>query len=77
MDAAKQLGLVLTEGGAHLAHLWLAIELARAPLPGGFKRVSLGAQPGFQVRFPSYHPYSRPRPQTCRCSSWCWRYGQG
>ena len=77
MDAAKQLGLVLTEGGAHLAHLWLAIELARAPLPGGFKRVSLGAQPGFQVRFPSYHPYSRPRPQTCRCSSWCWCYGHG
>jgi hypothetical protein len=56
MDGAKQLGLVLVEGGAHLAQLWLAIELVRAPLPGGFKRVTLGAQPGFQVRLPSYHP---------------------
>ena len=50
MEGAKQLGLHLVEGGAHLAHLWLAMELVRAPLPDGFKRITLGSQPGFQVR---------------------------
>ena len=47
-QCAQLMRLVLTPGSASLSHLWLAIELARAPLPREWKPVSLGGQMGYQ-----------------------------